>query len=194
MWELPTKAIINNRTYAIRSDFRVALDIITVMTDPSISADEKGWVALNIFYPSSEDSDASDYEEMYFFDNMRRADIEPAAHFMNWFIDGGQQYERKSTARLMDWEQDFSLIVAPVNRVLGYESREREYLHWWTFLSAYMEIGDCLFANVVSTRRKKIKGKMDKADRDFYRRNKHLVDLNPKVSDQDVRIVDEWLE
>jgi len=53
----------------------------------------------------------------------------------------------KRKAKLADWEQDFPLIVNPVNRVLGYEVRDCEYCHWWTFLSAYYEIGDCLFVD-----------------------------------------------
>ena len=45
----------------------------------------------------------------------------------------------------MDGEQDFPFIVGPVNRVLGKEIQSLKYLHWWSFLSAYTEIGDCTF-------------------------------------------------
>ena len=43
----------------------------------------------------------------------------------------------------MSWEQDFDMIIAPVNRIAGCEVRALEYLHWWSFLSFYQEIGDC---------------------------------------------------
>ena len=178
-WGLPTEAEVNGRVYEVDADYRTVLDIITVMSDPELGGEEKGYVAMQLFYPG--------------FDTMRRSDYQEAARWMNWFIDGGQERGRTAKARLMDWEQDFALIVAPVNRVLGFEAREAAYLHWWTFLSAYMEIGDCLFANVVSCRRKKSKGKMDKADRDFYRRNRELVDFKRKETEADKRAVSEWI-
>ena len=58
----------------------------------------------------------------------------------------------------MDGEQDFPFIVGPVNRVLGKEIRSLKYLHWWSFLSAYTEIGDCTFQKIVSIRSKRAKG------------------------------------
>lgn len=61
--------------------------------------------------------------------------------------------------------------------------REIDYLHFWTFQSAFMEIGDCTFAQVVSIRDKIAKGKkLDKSDREFHNRNKHLVDFKNKYS------------
>lgn len=178
-WDLPTSAEINGREFEVNTDFRAVLDVISVMSDPELGGDEKGYVALNVFYPD--------------FEDMRRADYEDAAAFMNWFVDGGQEQNRASKARLMDWEQDFALISAPVNRVLGFECRTCEYLHWWTFLAAYMEIGDCLFANVVSCRKKKAQGRMDKSDRDFYRRNKKLVDFKVKTTEVERQAVSEWI-
>ena len=101
----------------------------------------------------------------------------------------------------MDWSQDFQLIVAPINRVLGYEIRSKEYdsntntggVHWWTFLSAYQEIGDCLFAQVVRIREKKAKGKaLDKSDRDFYRKNRDLVDIKVHYTEIEDELVKQW--
>ena len=51
-----------------------------------------------------------------------------------WFINCGNEEENRQKApRLVDWEQDFPYIVAPVNRVCGQEIRAVPYMHWWTF-------------------------------------------------------------
>lgn len=69
-----------------------------------------------------------------------------------------------------------------------------EYLHWWTFLSAYMGIGDCLFAQVVRIRDIKARGKkMDKQDREFYRRNRDLIDIKVKTTDAEEKLFAEWM-
>lgn len=65
--------------------------------------------------------------------------------------------EARKSPKLVDWGQDFKLIVAPVNRILGLEARAEKYLHWWSFISAYYEIGECLFAQVIRIRRKRLR-------------------------------------
>ena len=93
----------------------------------------------------------------------------------------------------MDWEQDFQYIVAPINRVVGCEVRAVDYLHWWTFISAYYEIGDCLFAQIVRIRQLKSKGKkLDKADQEFYRENRRLVDIKIKYTEADELALNKW--
>ena len=94
----------------------------------------------------------------------------------------------------MDWSQDFRYIAAPINRVLGKEIREMEYLHWWTFISAYYEIGDCLFAQIVRIRSLKAKGKpLDKTDQEWYRDNRELVDLKTSFTEAEDAVVNAWL-
>jgi hypothetical protein len=93
----------------------------------------------------------------------------------------------------MDWEQDFQWIVAPVNRVLGRDVREDAPLHWWSFLSAYYEIGDCTFAQIVRIRDMQARGKpMDKADKEWARRNADLIHLKNKYSEADDELLAAW--
>ena len=77
---------------------------------------------------------------------------------------------------------------------MGQEVRALEYLHWWTFLNAYYEIGDCFFAQIVSLRDKLSKGKqLDKTDREFYRKNRTLVDIKQVVSHEEQETLNAWL-
>ena len=94
----------------------------------------------------------------------------------------------------MDWEQDFPYLIAPINRVAGQEIRAVEYLHWWTFLSYYYEIGDCYFAQIVRIRDLKARGKLtDKTDKEFYRKNREAVDLKMRYSEMEEDIIKGWV-
>ena len=156
-YDLPTAVEVNGTEHQIRSDYRDILTIIEALSDAELSEEEKAEAMLDIFYPDFAEMPQSDYEEA----------IKQCAKFINC---GEEQREEKRGPKLMDWQQDFPLIVAPVNRVLGQEVRSVEYLHWWTWVSAYQEIGDCTFAQVVGIRNKKAKGKKIKANRSFTSR------------------------
>ena len=99
----------------------------------------------------------------------------------------------KQNFKLMDWAQDFKYIVAPINKVLGTEVRAINSLHWWTFMAAYLEIGDCLFAQIVSIRDKMAKGKpLEKWERKWYAEHRHMVDFKTKYSEAEKDILRQW--
>ena len=179
-YDLPTSVVVDGIERPIRSDYRAVLDVMQVMADPEIADDERSLVTLSIFYPDIDE--ISDYEE--------------AIERMFWFVGGGETKRDGGPRRprLMDWDQDFPLIVSPVNHVLGYEVRAVEYLHWWTFLAAYREIGDCTFAQVVSIRKKKLMGKkLDKSDQEFYSNNRELVDLRITLTEDEEQFFRDWI-
>lgn len=82
-----------------------------------------------------------------------------------------------------------------VHRIVGREIRGIKYLHWWTFLSAFYEIGDCTFAQIVRIRNLKAKGKnLDKADQEWYRQNRHLVDFKVKYTEAEETELERWIK
>ena len=180
-YTLPKTVIVGGREYSIRSDYRAILDICEALTDPELSSEEKSAVVLYIFYPELEDMPVEDWQE--------------AAKQCVWFINCGEDRRgQRPTPKLMDWGQDFRYIVAPINRVLGKEVRELESLHWWTFISAYYEIGDCFFAQIVRIRNLKAKGKpLDKTDQQLYRENRELVDLKTNFTAAEDAVINAWL-
>lgn len=179
-YTLPKSVDVNGREYEIRSDFRAILDILEAINDTELTDQKRAYVVLDIFYPQ--------------FAEMREGDYEAAISRCLWFINGGQEDNGKKLKKVMDWQQDFPLVVAPINRVIGYEIRSVEYLHWWTLLAAYQEIGgDCTFAQVVSIRQKLASGKqLDKSDREFYRRNRDMIDLKQRYTDAEVDFIRKW--
>ena len=111
-----------------------------------------------------------------------------------WFLRGGTEEPPQKGPRLVDWAQDLPYIAAPINRVLGREIRSADYLHWWTFLAAYYEIGDCTFAQIVRVRDKLARGKpLDQAERAWYAQNRHLVEFKRKYTEREEAALNRWL-
>lgn len=182
-YALPTSIEINGIEYKIRTDFRAILDILIACEDPDLTDYEKQEVMCDILYVASESIPLSDYQE--------------ACEKASEFIDCGSSAEGKKSPRLIDWEQDAGIIVPAVNKVAGKEIRALEYMHWWTFLSFFMEIGDGLFSQVLSIRQKKAKRKkLDKWEREFERENSSIVKLKEKMSEDDKKAMEnleKWL-
>lgn len=179
-YSLPTSVEVGGTEYPIQSDFRAALDILAALSDSELDNQDKAIAALTIFYPTLDEMPYSDYQE--------------ALQHCFRFIDcGDEPREEKKQPQVMSWSQDFSMIVAPINRIAGCEVRALDYLHWWTFVSYYREIGDCLFSQVVSIRDKKARGKpLDKQEKEFYRRNRDLIDLKTKYTSAEKDVLAAW--
>lgn len=176
---LPVSVDVGGVGYNIRSDYRAILDICAALDDPELEQQDKAAVALDIFYPGIDGMPPECYQE--------------ALERCFWFIRGGDAENGRKAPKLMDWKQDFKLIVAPINRVTGKEIRSMEYMHWWTFLAAYYEIGDCLFAQVVRVRELRSRGKtLDKADREFYNKNRDIIDLRTTYTDAEKETLGAW--
>lgn len=170
-WDLPTSLKVGEITVDINTDFRQILNILVVFNDPELTKEERWLVALNLFY---KDKIPNEY-------------VEDAIKAMVEFIDAGVETKAPNGApSVMDWEQDAPLIIPAVNRTLGYECRNQEYLHWWTFLGGYMEIGECLFSTVVNIRQKKVRGKkLEEHEKEFERHNKNLIEIKRKLTEEE---------
>lgn len=185
IYDLPKTVYLDGAEYDIRYDFRVILEIITMLNDEELSNADKAEALLSMFYVSPDSI----------------VNVQDAIRECYAFIDQGSKPKKKQP-RLIDWEHDFDYIVAPVNRVLGYEVRAVPYdaekntggVHWWTFLSAYMEIGsECLFSQIVSMRDKLARHKkLEKYEREWLKHNRHLVDLPQKYTEADEELIKQW--
>lgn len=177
-WSLPDSVEVCGVIYPIRTDYRCILDILTDISDPEADGQDRAAALLVGLYPGFEDMPP------YHYDDAIREGLR--------FINCDSEDAPHKAPRLVDWEQDYGLIISPVNRVIGKEIRAVEYIHWWTFLAAYQEIGDCTFAQVVRIRDHLARGKMDKSDWEWYRKNRHLVDFKRKYTATEDSAAKEW--
>lgn len=167
-WELPQYLNISGKEYEIRSDYRAVLDVLMACNDPELNDEVKAWVMLTIMIPDLETIPPEHLGE--------------AGEKVGQFIDCGQQESGKPHPRLIDWEQDASIIVSAVNSVAHTEIRALPYLHWWSFWAYFMEIRESLFSSVLSIRKKKAsRKKLERYEEEYYRENRGLIDLrNPE--------------
>ena len=174
---LPTTLNVGGEERQIRTDYRCLLDCFLALTDPDLDPYNKAMEVLAIIYED-------DLPPELWKEAMVKA---------MWFFRAGEDEPTQKGPQLVSWTQDFSLIASPISKTIGQDIRGMRYLHWWSFLSAYMSIGDCLFAQVVAIRDKKARGKpLDKQDREFYRKNRDIIDIKTPLSDAEQELLKEW--
>ena len=188
MWSLPISVEIYGKEYAIRNkcDYRVVLDVISALNDEDLEMEYRVECALFQFYGNDE---LDTVEKVLTSLN----DIQIAIVEMMKIINlGKEETDEEYKPKLMDWEHDFTQLAPPISRTLGYSVRDaKNYTHWYDFIGAYMEIGECTFANIISIRNKRMKGKkLEDWEQEFYIENKKIIDLPHKLTDEE----QEWLD
>lgn len=173
IYRLPKALEVGGVEQPIRSDFRDVLTVIFAMNDPNLEDKEKSFVCLYVLYENFETIAEKDYKEAF----------EKAFDFINH--NSGSS--AKTHYKVIDFEQDEDLLIPAVNRVAGCEVRSLDYLHWWTFMGYFMEIGECTYSQVLSIRNKRAHGKkLEKWETEFFDRNKELIIIKEKLSDDEI--------
>lgn len=167
---LPEALTVGGLEYPIRTDYRNVLQMFEAFQDPELHPEEKWIVAIYLFF---EDFSCAD-------DVLRAAqegfDIAEAQKQILWFISAGQPDKSIVELPVYNWSQDEHMIFSAVNKVAGKETRELEYLHWWTFLGYFNEVGEGTFSFIVGIRNKLNHGKkLEKHEKEFLAKNKELV-------------------
>lgn len=197
VYGLPNTLNVSGKEYKIRSDYRVVLECLLALRDPNIEHKDKLLIVLSNIY---EDAYKIMKTSACFLKKTNDVvnlfdDVEQAIQQAMWFIAGGKTDFPKKQRRMMDWEQDFPLIIAPINQIAGTEVRALPYWHWWSFLAAYMNIGESTFLNVIEIRRKLASGKkLEKWEREFYNNNRDIVTLKIRLSDSDEKALADIFE
>ena len=167
---LPKSLTVGGKEYAIRTDYRVVLNIFQAFNDPELTNEEKCLICLKCLYVEAE--------------SIPQEDMQEAVDKAYSFVEGGDMPKSAvSQVKIFDWEQDERLIFSAVNKVAGFETRAVRYMHWFTFLGLFSEIGDGLFSQVLHIRQKKAKGKkLEKWEREFEREHKDMIVLKERLT------------
>lgn len=182
--QLPTQLEIGGEHYAIRSDFRVALTIFSAFNDERLNERQKAYVCLKCLFENPE--------------KIPKEHLSEAVEKAYLFLDGGGRQGLKSApnkAKTFDWEQDEPILFPAINKVAGCEVRNCEYMHWWTFLGYFGEIGDGLFSTVMHIRHKRASGKkLDKWEQEIYKQNKDIINISSQKDREAVNETEEFLK
>lgn len=173
-YDLPLSIKNGENTLKIRNkcDYRIVLKCINALKDDELTDAQKIECALIIFYENHKDI----------------VDVDGAVKEMLRII-GYDEEPKQDTNKpvLMDWDFDFKQIAPPISRVLGYSVRDAQrYTHWYDFVGAYMEIGECSWSTIITIREKKARHqKLEKWEEEFCREHSDLVNLPIKYSQEE---------
>lgn len=183
-YELPTSLTIGEVAFPINCGWKNILDIFAALNDPDMDDGMKSETILKKIYP--------DWMEIP--TNLIPEAIEKACDF----LDCGNKHEKENKPRLVDWEQDSSLIIPAINSVAKQEIRLSPDIHWWTFFGWYMAIEGGLFSTVIRIRQKQSRGKkLEKCEEEFLAENRQLVELKkPQTAEEKAMqdYFDKWLK
>lgn len=169
--DLPYALRVGGEEREIYPDFRNIILVCNAFNDPDLTQSEKVRIMLELIY-------VDDWWEL--------GDIDEAVKQAMWFIDWGKEYtEKESGPRIMDWEQDYNLIVSAVNnKVNVVDIRELPFMHWWTFLGYFSDRGECQFSSITDIRDKINKGKkLEKWEKEVLRENRDQIILKNRAAE-----------
>jgi hypothetical protein len=176
---LPEELTVGGEEYPIRTDYRNVLDVFEAFQNPDLSDVEKWEVAIYMMFEcfSCYDDAFEAAEAGFLVEGAENGfPIDEAIKQISWFISAGQPEKQVLEQPTYNWTQDEQMIFSAVNKVAGRETRELEYLHWWTFLGYFNEVGEGTFSFIVGIRHKLNKGKkLEKHEKEFLSLNKELV-------------------
>lgn len=178
-WSLPVCVTVGGVKREIASDYRDILRVISRLSDGEEDDQVRVYVAMALFYPR--------------FEEIPESCLQEAAEKMVWFIACGEQDDGERRPRLIDWEQDYAMIVADINKIAGRDVRGAEPLHWWSFVSLFSSIGEGQLSTVVAIREKLRTGKrLEPWEREFYRKNRSRVDLKTRYTSAEQDALSAW--
>lgn len=177
-YSLPTSIQTTRASFNIRNqgDFRMVLDCFSALNDVELSESERLYSALMIFYEDFNSiSDMPESETL----------AECVKQMFEFFNQGEELTSNTQNIKVIDWDKDSNLVASAINSVAGKDIRGVDYMHWWTFLSYFMAVGECPLATVTSIRYKTAKGKKLEENEKQYKRD------NPQFFTTDLRTTEQ---
>lgn len=162
---LPTKIKVNDKIYDINYDYKTAILTLQCFEDEELDIYDKAEIVLKNIYKNQ---------------SIPKEDIEEAYKKAIKFLDCGNEYkEEKIEPRVYSFVKDENYIFSGINSSHGINLLKEKDLHWWVFMSLFMDMNDkCFFSEIVYYRKRKNEGKLTKEEKRNYLKIKDLVDLD----------------
>lgn len=179
--KLPTKIKVNENIYNINYDYKTIIKILMAFEDNELTYNEQLHILISNLY-----------KEQPLNEDMLEA-IKKGIKF----IDGGtENVEETTKKRIYSFKKDGNYIFSGINQTHHIDLSDKVNLHWWVFLSLFMDMSsDCTFGELVYYRKRKNEGKLTKEEKANYNKIKKLVELdesNAKVSNEKSEFLNTW--
>lgn len=149
----PTTVEIDNIEYPINCDFRTCLKIMICFEDKELNNYEKIEVAMRLFYPKIPDNLSEANNKMFDFLNLGKESTEESSG---------------SSERLYSFKKDSFYIMSGIQKTHRI-NLEIEDMHWWKFVSLFMEMSeDTFISQLIYLRKQYNKGKLTESEKEMY--------------------------
>lgn len=156
----PDRAEVVGKVYRLNTDYRTCIRIIQAMEDVNLTEIEKQSILLRLLYQELPE------------------DIPEAVRKGVLFLNCGEAKESCGGERVYSFRQDDRYIFAAVDKVLQGRLSKGESVHWWEFVSAFMEMPeDCVMSRIIYYRSRKNAGKLTKEEKEVWAKNRELFEL-----------------
>lgn len=179
--KLPTKIKVNENIYNINYDYKTIIKILMAFEDNELTHNEQLHILITNLYK----------------EQPLKEDMLEAIRKGIKFIDGGtEDVEEATKKRIYSFKKDGNYIFSGINQTHHIDLSDKVNLHWWVFLSLFMDMSsDCTFGELVYYRKRKNEGKLTKEEKANYNKIKKLVELeesNAKVSNEKSEFLNTW--
>ena len=152
--------------YPINWWFQVGVQIYLVSEDKELMDIEKTQIIIELLFPSEVPSQ------------------EELQECIGWFLNGwchDRSPREKEKHKMLDFYIDQWRIYADFRQIYGINLNEAE-LHWWEFMGLLwnMPQRQSSFLQVIDIRKKKIKSKMSKEEREAIKEAQHVYGLEER--------------
>lgn len=164
---LPTEIEIDGNRYSINSDFRTSILFEELMQSGEISQEDKGYMALELYYEEIPEN------------------ISLAVEKMLWFYKcGKEEKEVKSGVgsnnqkQIYSFEYDDCYIYSAFLDQYRIDLQDIEYLHWWKFKAMFKSLKeDNKISKIMGYRAMTINDDMTDSEKKHYRELKNVYAL-----------------
>ena len=166
---VPETVLLEDKEYAINTDFRISILFELLMQDKEIDLESKTKEIFNLYYPDE------------IPDELKKEALSEAFLFFKGGKTAEESRETKGSGstqgKIYSYEDDDIYIYAAFKAQYGIDLQDED-LHWWKFKALFSSLNeDCKISKVMSYRATAITSEMSKAEQKFYRRMKDLYAL-----------------
>lgn len=176
---LPTAISVNGQVCSIREDYQTCLRIIMAFEDMELTSMEKAMVLLELLYIDKPD-------------DLQTA-LEKGIQFLDCGDKRGDEEESGDASRKYSFSKDEKYIFAGVNKVLNGRLSTGEFVHWWEFVLAFMDLPeDCMMSKIIYYRTQYAKGKLTREEKEVWVKNRDIFELPMERTAEEKRAEEEF--
>ncbi len=171
---LPNTVKIGGKEYEINSCFRTSILFELLMSDHSVSDEDKVIHALELYYP------------------ILPHDIKQAIEQMLWFYRGGTEVissesrgSRTTKQPIYSYEHDADYIFSAFLDQYAIDLNEIEHLHWWKFKAMFKALKEDNEIVKIMSIRAMDTSKLPKEQKEYYNKMKKLHQIPMPKKEQE---------